>query len=69
MSGDLSLQILRPNGKAAVARTVSFDRARVGKRTAVGLKQLPPGRYLAVRQFVDANGVAGPVVATPLVIA
>ena len=28
-----------------------------------------PGRYLAVRQFVDANGVAGPVVATPLVIA
>ena len=67
--GDLSLQILRPNGKPALTRTVSFDRARVGKRIAVGLKQLRSGRYLAVRQFVDANGVAGPVVATPLVIA
>ena len=67
--GDLSLQILRPNGKPALMRTVSFDRARVGKRIAVRLKQLRAGRYLAVRQFVDANGVAGPVVATPLVIA
>jgi hypothetical protein len=35
----------------------------------VALKRFPRGRYLAVRQFVDANGVAGPVVATPLVIA
>ena len=62
-------KILRPNGKPALMRTVSFDRARVGKRIAVRLKQLRAGRYLAVRQFVDANGVAGPVVATPLVIA
>ena len=67
--GDLSVQILRPNGKVAVTRTLSFDRARVGKRLTISLKRLPPGRYLAVRQFVDANGVAGPVVATPLVIA
>jgi hypothetical protein len=67
--GDLSLQILRPNSHVAVARTLSFDRARVGKRLTVALKRLPPGRYLAVRQFVDANGVAGPVVVTPLLIA
>jgi hypothetical protein len=66
--GDLSLQILRPNGRVALTRTVGFDRPRVGKRISVGLKQLRAGRYVAVRQFVDANGVAGPVVATPLVI-
>ena len=41
----------------------------MGKKLAIGLRRLPAGRYLAVRQFVDANGVAGPVVATPLVIA
>jgi hypothetical protein len=67
--GDLSLQLLRPNGRIAVARTLSFDRARVGKKLTIALKRLPAGRYLAVRQFVDANGTAGPVVATPLVIA
>ena len=67
--GDLSLQILRPNGKLAVSRTLSFDKARVGKKIAIALKRFPPGRYLAVRQFVDANGVAGPVVVTPLVVA
>ncbi|MDX6599251.1 MAG: hypothetical protein QOE87_3138 [Gaiellales bacterium] len=67
--GDLSLQILRANGKLALTRTIPFDRARVGKRIAIGLKRLRAGRYVAVRQFVDANGVAGPVVATPLVIA
>ena len=67
--GDLSIQILRPNGKLAVARTLSFDTARVGKKVAIALKRFPPGRYLAVRQFVDANGVAGPVVVTALVVA
>jgi hypothetical protein len=67
--GDLSLQLIRPNGRIAVSRTVSFDKARVGKQVAIALKRLPAGRYLVVRQFVDANGVAGPVVATPLVIA
>ncbi len=67
--GDLSLQLIRPNGRVAVARTVSFDKARVGKQVAIALKRLRAGRYLVVRQFVDANGVAGPVVATPLVIA
>jgi hypothetical protein len=67
--GDLSLQLIRPNGRVAVSRTLSFDKARVGKKLTIGLKRLPAGRYLAVRQFVDANGVAGPVVATPLVIA
>jgi hypothetical protein len=67
--GDLSLQLVRPNGRVAVSRTVSFDKARVGKQVAIALKRLRPGRYLVVRQFVDANGVAGPVVATPLVIA
>ncbi|MDX6630849.1 MAG: hypothetical protein QOH00_3095 [Gaiellales bacterium] len=67
--GDLSLQIVRPNGRVAVSRTLSFDKPRVGKKLSIALKHLPAGRYLAVRQFVDANGVAGPVVATPLVIA
>ena len=67
--GDLSLQLIRPNGRVAVSRTVSFDKARVGKQVAIALKRLRAGRYLVVRQFVDANGVAGPVVATPLVIA
>ena len=67
--GDLSLQLIRPNGRVAVSRTLSFDKARVGKKLTIGLRRLPAGRYLAVRQFVDANGVAGPVVATPLVIA
>ncbi|MDP9256310.1 MAG: hypothetical protein M3Q31_07135, partial [Actinomycetota bacterium] len=67
--GDLSLQLIRPNGRVAVSRTLSFDKARVGKKLTIALKRLPAGRYLAVRQFVDANGVAGPVVATPLVIA
>jgi hypothetical protein len=67
--GDLSLQILRADGRLALARTLSFDRARIGKRLRVALKRVPPGRYLAVRQFVDANGVAGPVVVTPLLIA
>jgi hypothetical protein len=66
--GDLSIQIFRPNGKLAVARTLSFDRARVGKKLNITLKRFPRGRYLAVRQFVDVNGVAGPVVATPLVV-
>ena len=60
---------MRPNGKLAVARTVAFERARVGKKLAIALKRFPSGRYLAVRQFVDANGVAGPVVVTPLVVA
>jgi hypothetical protein len=67
--GDLLLQLVRPNGRVAVSRTVAFDKPRVGKKVAIALRRLPPGRYLAVRQFVDANGVAGPVVATPLVIA
>jgi hypothetical protein len=67
--GDLSLQLVRPNGRVAVSRTLSFDKARVGKPLTIVLKRLPAGRYLVVRQFVDANGVAGPVVATPLVIA
>jgi hypothetical protein len=67
--GDLSLQLIRPNGRVAVSRTLSFDKARVGKKVTISLRRLPAGRYLAVRQFVDANGVAGPVVATPLVIA
>jgi hypothetical protein len=67
--GDLSVQILRPNGSLAVTRTLSFEQARVGKRLTVALRRFPRGRYLTVRQFVDANGVAGPVVATPLVIA
>jgi hypothetical protein len=67
--GDLSLQLIRPNGRVAVSRTLSFDKARVGKKVTIALRRLPAGRYLAVRQFVDANGVAGPVVATPLVIA
>jgi hypothetical protein len=67
--GDLSLQIVRPNGRVAVSRTLSFDKARVGKKLTIALKRVPAGRYLAVRQFVDANGVAGPVVATPLLIA
>ena len=67
--GDLSLQLIRPNGRVAVSRTLSFDKARVGKKLTIALRRLPAGRYLAVRQFVDANGVAGPVVATPLVIA
>jgi hypothetical protein len=67
--GDLSVQILRANSRLAVARTFPFDQARVGRRLTVALKRLPPGRYLAVRQFVDANGVAGPVVVTPLLIA
>jgi hypothetical protein len=67
--GDLSLQLLRANGRVAIARTLPFDKARVGKKLAIALKRLGPGHYLVVRQFVDANGVAGPVVATPLVIA
>ena len=67
--GDLSLQLIRPSGRVAVSRTVSFDKARVGKQVVIALKRLRAGRYLVVRQFVDANGVAGPVVATPLVIA
>jgi hypothetical protein len=67
--GDLSVQLIRPNGRIAVSRTLSFDKPRVGKKVTIALKRLTPGRYLAVRQFVDANGVAGPVVATPLVIA
>jgi hypothetical protein len=67
--GDLFVQILRPGGRVAVTRTLSFDKARVGEKLTVSLKRLPRGRYFAVRQFVDANGVAGPVVATPLVIA
>jgi hypothetical protein len=67
--GDLSLQIVRPNGRVTVSRTLAFDKARVGKKLTISLRRLPAGRYLAVRQFVDANGVAGPVVATPLAIA
>jgi hypothetical protein len=67
--GDLSLQLVRPNGRVAVSRTISFDKPRVGKQVSIALRRLPAGRYLVVRQFVDANGVAGPVVATPLVIA
>ena len=67
--GDLSLELIRPNGRVAVFRTLAFDKARVGKKLTIALTRLPAGRYLAVRQFVDANGVAGPVVATPLVIA
>ena len=39
--GDLSLQLIRPNGRVAVARTVSFDKARVGKQVAIALKRLP----------------------------
>lgn len=67
--GDLSVQIVRANGRVAVSRTISFDTARVGKQVAIALRRLPAGRYLAVRQFVDANGVAGAIVTTPLVIA
>jgi hypothetical protein len=67
--GDLSIQIVRPNGRVAVSRTLSFDKPRVGRKLTIALRRLPAGRYLVVRQFVDANGVAGPVVATPLVIA
>jgi hypothetical protein len=67
--GDLAVQIVRPNGRIAVSRTLSFDKPRVGKPLKIALKRLAAGRYLAVRQFVDANGVAGPVVATPLIIA
>jgi hypothetical protein len=67
--GDLSLQLLRPGGRVAVSRTISFDKARVGKKVRISLRRMRAGRYLVVRQFVDANGVAGPVVATPLVIA
>jgi hypothetical protein len=69
IAGDLSLQLIRPNGKVAIARTISFDTVRVGRKLSLSLSKLPPGRYLAVRQFVDSNGVAGPVVATPLVLA
>ena len=69
IAGDLSLQLIRPNGKVAIARTISFDAVRVGRKLSLSLSKLPPGRYLAVRQFVDSNGVAGPVVATPLVLA
>ena len=60
---------MRSGGRVAVSRTLSFDKARVGKMLTIALRRLPAGRYLAVRQFVDANGVAGPVVATPLIIA
>ena len=60
---------MRPNGRVAVSRTLSFDKPRVGRPLTIALRRLPVGRYLVVRQFVDANGVAGPVVATPLVIA
>jgi hypothetical protein len=67
--GDLSVQLIRLNGRVAVSRTLSLDKARVGKMLTISLRRLPPGRYVAVRQFVDANGVAGPVVATPLAIA
>jgi hypothetical protein len=67
--GDLSIQIVRPNGRVAVSRTLAFDKARVGRKLTIVLRRLPAGHYLVVRQFVDANGVAGPVVATPLVIA
>ena len=42
---------------------------RAWARSSRSRSSAAPGRYLAVRQFVDANGVAGPVVATPLFIA
>jgi hypothetical protein len=67
--GDLALELIRADGRVAVSRTLSFDKARVGKKVKISLRRMRPGRYLVVRQFVDANGVAGPVVATPLVIA
>ena len=67
--GDLSLELVRPDGRVAVSRTLAFDKARVGKKVKISLRRMRPGRYLVVRQFVDANGVAGPVVPTPLLIA
>jgi hypothetical protein len=68
IAGDLSVQLIRPNAKVAIARTIPFDKLRVGRKLSISLAGLPPGRYLVVRQFVDGNGVAGAVVATPLAL-
>ena len=64
----------RSSSYAPTAASPSPARSRSTRRASARRSRsrssgCPPGRYLVVRQFVDANGVAGPVVPTPLLIA
>ena len=57
--GDLSLQLIRPNGRVAVSRTVSFDKARVGKQVASRSSACAPAATSSCASSSTPTGLPG----------
>jgi hypothetical protein len=66
--GQLSLQVLTRGNALVVDGSLGMPAARHAYALRLATHRLRAGRYTLVMQFVDGNGIAGPVVVRTLVV-